>query len=190
MNGAVYEQLRVAGAWQPATGHDVGGGSTTVGPTILGLAGGAEDLMIVYVKASNSQIGWMTRQAGAPGAWSAGALITDALTQTSIAAAALPNGGAVMAFRGLNSGVYTSIYTPGANPPWSAPAALASPNYTTPSMPAVAPGLGPALAELAFVDAATGNVLHSRRLNGQWSAPQAIGGTGLQFVGMASHPSP
>lgn len=188
MDGKVYEQLRVAGEWQSATGHDVGGASITVAPTIVGLSGGADDLMIVYVRAANSQIGWMTRQAGAPGGWSAGALITDALTQTSVAVAPLPNGGAVMAFRGLNSGVYTSLYTPGASPPWSAPAALASLAVTTPSRPALAPGLGEASAELAFVDAATGAARHARLVNGQWTDPQAIGGTGLQFVGMASHP--
>jgi hypothetical protein len=189
-DGKVYEQLRVAGEWQAATGHDVGGVSTTVAPTIIGLSGGSDDLMVVYVKASNSQIGWLTRTAGAPATWSAGAVIADALTQTQVAAAPLPNGGAVIAFRGLNSGVYTSVYSPGSNPPWSPAAVIASPNYTTPLKPAVAPGLGAAQAELAFVDAATGSVLHSRLVNAQWSAPQVVGGTALQFVGMASHPVP
>lgn len=189
-DGKVYEQLRVAGEWQAATGHDVGGVSTTVAPTIIRLSGGSDDLMIVYVNASNSQIGWLARTAGAPAAWSAGAAIADALTQTQVAAAPLPNGGAVIAFRGLNSGVYTSVYSPGANPPWSPAAALASPNHMTPSKPAVAPGLGAAQAELAFVDTATGSALHSRLVNAQWSAPQVVGGAALQFVGMASHPVP
>ena len=185
-DGKVYEQRRTAGGWEAATGHDVGGAKTDVTATIATLAGGQEDLLIVYVLAANSQIGWIARKSGASPTWTSGATITDALTMDRVVVAALPDGGAVIAFRGLNSGVYTSIYKPGANPAWSAPAALAALSYTTPSHPAIAPGIGVAQAELAFVDSVTGAVLHARLVNGAWGAPEVVGGADLQFVGMAS----
>ena len=157
-----------------------------ISPSVIALSGDTEDLMIVHVVSANSQIGWITRKPGNPPTWSAAALIPNALTQDRIALAPLPNGGAVMAFRGLNTNVYTSIYTPGANPPWSAPSQLANPNYSTPSSPALAAGIGAAAAELVFADGATGKALHARLTGQTWSAPVEIGGAGVTLVGMAS----
>jgi hypothetical protein len=187
-DGKIYEQPRIANAWSAAVGHDVGGVQTTISPTVVALSGNAEDMMIVYVVSANSQIGWLTRKTGAPPVWNNGALIANALTQDRVAVAALPGGGAVMAFRGLNTNLYTSRYTPGANPAWSAPAALANPNFATPSSPAVAPGIGGADAELVFADGGTGQAWHSRLVGQVWQAPTSIGGSGVQFVGAASAP--
>lgn len=187
-DGKIYEQRRSGNTWTVAAPHDVGNAQPTISPTAIALSGGAEDMLVVYVVAANSQIGWMTRKPGAPPVWNAGALITDALTQDRIAVAALPGGGAVMAFRGLNTNIYTSLYTPGANPPWSAPAPLAAPNYSTPSSPALAPGIGAATAELVFADGATGKAWHARLLGQTWQSPTQIGGTGVQFVGLSSSP--
>lgn len=187
-DGKIYEQQRSGNAWTVAVPHDVGNAQPTISPTAIALSGGNEDMLVVYVTSANSQIGWMTRKPGAPPVWNAGALITDALTQDRIAVAALPGGGAVMAFRGLNTNIYTSLYTPGANPAWGAPAPLAAPNYATPSTPALAPGIGAATAELVFADSATGKAWHSRLVGQTWQSPTQIGGTGVQFVGLSSAP--
>lgn len=187
-DGKVYEQRRSGGQWNAATGHDVGGVQTTITPAAAALSGNQEDLMIVYVVSANSQIGWLTRKPGNPPVWNAGALIPNALTQDRVALAPLPGGGAVMAFRGLNTNVYTSVYTPGANPAWSAPLALANPNYSTPSTPALAPGVGGATAELCFADGASGKAMHARLVGGAWQSPVEVGGAGVTLVGMSSAP--
>ena len=66
--------------------------------------------------------------------------------------------------------VYASRYTPNGVPAWSAPAAIAAPNVSTPSSPAIAPGIGGADAELVYVDAPTGAVKHTRLTGAVWSA--------------------
>ncbi|MBK8254418.1 MAG: hypothetical protein IPK82_17330 [Polyangiaceae bacterium] len=187
-DGKVYEQKRAAGVWQSAAGHDVGGINTAVTPTMVTLTGAGEDLMIVYALASNSQIGWITRKTMPAGQWSSGAVITDALTQTAVSVAPLPNGGAVMAFRGLNTNVYASVYQPGANPPWSAPMQVGGAGLTTPSAPAVAPGAGMATAELLVADTQSQFAKHSRLINGVWTTPVDAAGPGVSFVGLTKIP--
>jgi hypothetical protein len=99
---------------------------------------------------------------------------------------AVSGGGAVTAFRGLDGNVYAARYTPGAPIPWSAPAGIATPNYATPSAPALAPGAFGMDAELAFIDAATGAALHTRLSGSSWSPPTTVGGTALGHVVIAT----
>jgi hypothetical protein len=143
-----------------------------------------QDLLIVFIQ--SSQVFWTARSGAI---WTAPAPIEmNALTGDPVALAALPNGRAVTAFRGLDGKLYASRYNPMQAPPWSTPAGIATPNYTIPSSPALAPGTGGYDAEMAFIDSATGAAYHSRLLNSSWSPPSPIGGTALTYVALTSWP--
>jgi hypothetical protein len=182
-DGDLYDQTRSSGAWSAADGHGVGG-TVSLTPTIVAMTAGP-DLMIVYIRKTDSRVLYTTRTNGV---WSLPPAVTDmnALSGDPVSVAALPGGAAVMAYRGLDGNVYWSRYTMGAATPWSPPAALATPNFATPSSPAVTAGLGGMDAEMVFVDGATGGVKHARLMGTSWSAPAVVGGNGLTHVGASS----
>jgi hypothetical protein len=183
-DGNLYDQTRAAGSWQAADGHGLSSVLSQT-PTVVALASGP-DLMIVFSRTSDSAILYTTRTGGT---WTTPA-VTDptAFATGAVSVAPLAGGGAVMVFEGTDTKVYWSLYTPSASTPWSQPAALASPNFTTPSPPSVAPGVGGVDAELVFVDSSTGLANHARLTGSTWSAPAVIGGSGLIGVAVASHP--
>lgn len=174
----LYAQSRMAGAWAPAVGFNLGD-MVLQTPAAVALSSGPE-LMVVFVRKTDMLLAWTTRSAGV---WSAPATIAQTSTNDPPSLCALPGGGAVLAFRGQNGQVFTSIYTPGA-PSWSAPSALAA--ITTPAPPAVARGIDGADAELAFIDSAGGEVLHARLMAGAWSVPELVGGSGNTSIAMTS----
>jgi hypothetical protein len=166
----LYDQTR-AGTWQ--TGHAHGLGAVTVlTPAIVTMG---SDLLVAYVHSGTDAHVYFTTRVG--GTWSAPAQVhVNALSSEPATLAAIPGGGALLAYRGQDGKPYWSRYAAGV---WSAPAALASPNYATPSAPAVAPGIAGADAEMIFIDSATGAANHTRLTGSTWSSPIAIGGTGL-----------
>lgn len=182
-NGDLYDQTRTAGIWGAAAAHNLGN-TLALMPSII--APDLGPLMIVYVRSTDAKILFTTR----PGStWTVPALIDpNSFTADPVALAALPNGGALLAFRGLDSAIYTSRYTPGGSPLWSTPAPLATPNLTTPSRPALAAGVGGVDAEMGFINAADGKAYHARLTGTTWSAPVIVGGTLLTTVAIASSP--
>jgi hypothetical protein len=179
----VYDQTRAAGSWQGAVGHGLGD-ATLITPSIVALASGPE-LMIVYERTADASVWSATRTAGT---WSAPEVIASALTTLPVALAALPGGGAVVAFHGTDDMLYWSRYTPGGTPAWSDPAGVAQPGVKLPagSVPAVAAGVGGDDAELAYVNASDGAAYHARLSGMIWSAAASIGGAGLTRVAIAS----
>jgi hypothetical protein len=183
MNGAqgndLYFRDRAGGAWQAeqllATSTNF-----NVEPAIVTLTSSPDDLLVVYVSSSASQVRYVMRTGGA---WSPAADIPSALSSQRVSLAALPGGTAIAAFRGLDDRVYATVYTGSA---WSAPAAV-HPTMTTAAPPAVTAGVGPATAELAFVDATT-VVYHSRLIGGAWTAPAFVGGADMTSVAIARAP--
>jgi hypothetical protein len=183
-----------AGAWQPLA--DVGGFAnfhSGFSPVIIPLNAGPE-LMIVYVECDNigcdngsttTQIAFMTRSGGT---WSSPAPITNCTTNDRPAVAPLPNGGAILAFRGTDTPttgyLYWSVYSAGT---WSAVAPFATPNEAIAGPPAVTHGVGGATAEIAFIDT-SGKAYHARLTGSTWSAPVLVGGASLNGVAIASMP--
>lgn len=179
----LYVQERSAGTW--SAGIDVSGtASVDVTPAVAALAAGADgDALIVFVAVSDGTLRWTRRVSGD---WSAPASIAQALTNEAPTVAATAEGGAVVAFRGTNGGVYAAVFD-GDGGSWSAPERVV-PVVTTLSTPAVATGIGPAAADLVYVDAATGDVAHVRLLGDRWSDVSVVGGTALTAVALASSP--
>jgi len=176
-DGDVYDQRR-SGSWAAAHGH----GATSVAgtPSIVKLDQGA-DLLLVFAK-SDTTVSFTTSTSGT---WSTPATIPSTLTQDPIALAPLAGGKAVVAFRGTNAKVYTTLFDGTA---WSTPVALASGSAETPSSPAVAPGIGGADAELVYVATGAGSAMHARLTGTTWSTPLTIGGSNLTTISVASSP--
>jgi hypothetical protein len=183
-DGDLYDQTRTGGMWGAASPHSLAG-TLVLMPSIIAPTTGPS-LMIAYVRNTDAKILFTTRTGNV---WTAPALIDpSSFTGDPVALTALPNGGAVVAFRGLDQGIYFSRYTPGGTPLWSPPGPLATPNVTTPSRPALAAGVGGVDAEMGFINAADGKAYHARLTGTTWSAPVIVGGTQLTTVAIASEP--
>lgn len=183
-DGDLYDQTRSGGVWLSATGHGLGN-LVQLPPAVVSMTAGI-DLLVVFVRSTDGKIEWTSRTGAV---WTAPSeLDINSFSADPVALAALPGGDAVAAFRGLDGNIYTSRYTNGAAPPWSVPAAVANPNYAIASSPSLAPGVGGADAELAFVDTATAQAFHARLQGATWSAPAAVGGSNLVSATIASAP--
>lgn len=187
-NGTLYDQAWTAGAWQAASAHAGTAVVPTISPAVVALQGGTADLMIVYVRSSNTDYHLMytTRTSGA---WSTPAEVYDtsssvAYTELAPTLAALPGGGAMVVWQGGNNMPYESTYTAGTG--WAAPVQIAS--TTVMSVPVVAQGVCGATAIVGFVQ--TGGQVEVTSLSGStWSSPTAISGaTGMVSVALASRP--
>ena len=183
-NGDLYDQTRTGGAWLAASAHNLGN-VVALTPAIIAPTTGPA-LMIVFVRSTDSKILFTTRTGNV---WSAPTVVdANSFTADPVALAALPGGEAILAFRGLNQGIYVTRYNPAGAPLWSPPQPLAVPNVTTPSRPALAPGVGGIDAEIAFVNAVDGKAYHARLAGMTWSAPALVGGTSLTSISLASAP--
>ncbi len=97
-NGTLYDQTWTAGAWQAASAHAGTALVATISPAVVALQGGAADLLVVYVRASDYHLMFTSRTAGI---WSSPGEVYDvsgniAFTGAAPALAALPGGGAVL----------------------------------------------------------------------------------------------
>jgi hypothetical protein len=177
----LYVQERGGAGW--STAIDVSGdASADATPAVTALAPGAgADVLVVF--GHDTSLYWVRRE---PGGWTSPELVDDAFTPGGPSLAKTADGGAVLAFRGTNGGVYAALFD-GDTASWSAPERVVA-MVTTPSTPAVATGIGPAEAELVYVDAATGAVSHVRLEGSTWGDPSVLGGRDLTAVAAASSP--
>jgi hypothetical protein len=187
-DSVLYDQVW-SGSWQAAMGH--GMLQKTIPPVIVALNGGADDALVVFARngdykimsTSHSGSGWST-----PVLVDANAFLSGA-TNEPVALAALPNGKAVLVFRGTDSKPYVSFYDPMAMPPWTAPGALVSgTNPDVSSLPSIAPGVCGADIVVAFVESGMGVKL--TKLTGTtWSAPELVPqSSAAAYVAVATHP--
>jgi hypothetical protein len=161
-------------------------GNFGIPAVIIPLSAGP-DVMMVYEQCalsscstSSTQIMFLTRTSGT---WTTPAAIPNALTANLTALAPLPNGGAILAFRGTDTFLYWSLYSGGA---WSTVAPFASPNVAVDTSPAVTHGIAGDVAEIAYVSG--GMAYHARLTGSTWGAPVLVGGAGLSGVAIAAAP--
>ncbi|MBL8924514.1 MAG: hypothetical protein JNJ54_37035 [Myxococcaceae bacterium] len=112
-----------------------------------------------------------------------GALDVNALTSEPDSLAALPNGGAALAWS-ERSGVLVALHAWRrlVRAGWGLLAEL-----VTPAPPALVPGVGGVDAGLLALTS-TGAVVHYRLTGATWSAATTVGGSGLAALGAASAP--
>ncbi|HVY45086.1 MAG TPA: hypothetical protein VHB21_04365, partial [Minicystis sp.] len=188
-NHDLYDQTRTTSGWLQASGHSLGNNGIGVAPALVALgAGGAADLMIVFVRSDTSpanQVQFTKRTPGNPPSWSAPiAIDANAYSNAPPAAATLANGDVVVVFLGQDQKGYFSRWTGTPTRAWTVPAALSAGTLASP--PAVAPGVGSADAEIAFVDATSGAVFHARLAGTTLATPALVGGAALSHVAIAS----
>jgi hypothetical protein len=188
-NGVVYDQAWT-GSWQAATALAGSSVVSSLSPAITAMNGGTAELMEVFVHAGDAGSYYLEYSTRTTGTWSAPATVyaqgtTIAYAGTTPALAALPNGGAILAWQG-SSPAYPYVSTYSAAGGWTAPVAASTDTLLSP--PAVAPGVCGASAALAYVK--IGGVVEVVTVSGgTWGTPEAIAGaTGMQWVAVAAVP--
>jgi hypothetical protein len=187
-NGVVYDQAWM-GSWQAASALAGSSVVSSLSPAVAALNGGTAELMQVFVHAGDAGSYYLQYSTRTAGTWSTPANVyaqgtTIAYAGTTPALAALPNGGAILAWQGSSPAYpYVSMYTAGE---WTAPVAASAGTLLSP--PSVAPGVCGADATLAYVKTG-GDVEVVTTSGGAWAAPQAIAGaTGMEWVAVAAVP--
>jgi hypothetical protein len=179
----LYVQERTGGVWGMAA--PIAASHISHSPAIVELTSAPPELMIVYVNHQPSQFDdkklfWTTRTGGT---WSTPQKIDDAVfTDEPIRLASLPNGQAIVSYRGSNGQGYWLRYDDTTMPPWSVAAPIGNPNPNVVSAPDVAAGIDGADAELVYVNTQDGSAYHARLMGTTWSAAAVVGGTALDHV--------
>jgi hypothetical protein len=178
----VFKALaRTNGTWGSVTPID-GNQNFKLSPTVVALSG-TQDLLAISIVDATGQLLAFTRDK-ATGAWSASTAITNAFTNAQVALSPMPNGGAMLAFRGTDGNLYYAVYSTGA---WGNVTAFSNPNVAIAAPPALAHGVGTATAEIAFVKA-DNHAYHARYVANAWTAPVDVGATNVANVAIASAP--
>jgi hypothetical protein len=163
---------------------------SSLSPAVTAMNGGTAELMQVFVHAGDAGSYYLEYATRTAGTWSTPANVyaqgtSIAYAGTTPALAALPNGGAVLAWQGSSPAYpYVSTYTAASG--WTAPVTASTDTLLSP--PAVAPGVCGADAALAYVKTG-GAVEVVTSTGGTWGTPEAIGGaTGMQWAAVAAVP--
>ncbi len=177
------DRSRASGAWQTVHTGDLGdaGAGVAVTPTIVALTSGPE-LLIAFVRSPDQDVFFTTRSAGT---WATPQAVPGAFAADSIALLPIAGGDVILVLRSIDSHGYWARYSVGA---WSDLKAFPWFDLAVPTTPSLAPGIGGADAEIAFVDTATGTALHAQLHGSSWGNLVTVGGSGLTSVSIASAP--
>jgi len=177
------DRSRLSGAWQTVHTGDLGdaGAGVAVTPTIVAPTSGPE-LLIAFVRSPDQDVFYTTRSAGT---WADPQAVPGAFAADSIALLPIAGGDVILVLRSIDSHGYWARYSAGA---WSDLKAFPWFDLAVPSTPSLAPGIGGADAEIAFVNVATGEALHAQLHGSSWGNLVTVGGSGLTSVSIASAP--
>ena len=181
----LYNTDLSASGWSAA--DDVASNPTyedSLWPAVTAPVSGPE-LVTAYVmqNTTSEQIYTASRTAGT---WSTPAALTNGLTFDPMALAPLPGSGALLAYEGTDGNLYTAAFD---GTSWATPAAPFTLGTAVESPPALAAGIGTAMAEMVYLDT-SGALWHTRLTGAGWSSPTAVGSgtTGFTYVAIASGP--
>ncbi|MEO7330068.1 MAG: hypothetical protein ABI193_15950, partial [Minicystis sp.] len=178
---------RISGAYDVERKGSAALIASTVAPELITLSSGP-DFMAVFAETATNQVYYTTRSIG--GAWAAPIAIAGVTTTDAISLDALPNGKAVLGYRGIGAGThaFAVFYDPVGG--WGATADVSGAGNAALAGPTVAVthGVGGALAELVYVKS-DNLVYHSRNFGAAWSAPSLVENTAtIVSVTLASAP--
>jgi hypothetical protein len=188
-NSVVYDQAWT-GSWQAASALAGSSVVSSLSPAVTAMNGGTADLMQVFVHAGDAGSYYLEYATRTAGTWSTPTNVyaqgtSIAYAGTTPALAALPNGGAILAWQGSGP-AYPYVSTYSAASGWTAPVTASTDTLLSP--PTVAPGVCGAGAALAYVKTG-GAVEVVTSSGGTWGTPEAISGaTGMQWVAVAAVP--
>jgi hypothetical protein len=181
-NNDLYDQTRSGGTWQPANAHGVAGHAAIITPRIVALTQGAE-LLVVYTDSAALGLYYTIRSSGT---WSTPQAIAGASSGGEVSLAPLAAGGAVLAFKGTDAHLHTSVLSASAPFTWSTPAqGVMGADPVLASPPVVATGATGAQAELLYLDMSA-YVLYSARMNGGAWGPATYNGTASANLALAT----
>ena len=149
------------------------------------MSGGASDLLAVYLRESDYKVMAVVRTNGT---WSAPALVDpNAFSNDPVAAIGLPNGKALVVFRGSDKKPYFSTFD--GTSTWTAAAALlGATNPLIESVPSIAPGVCGADAIVAMVESGAGVVTVPFSSGAFGSTTSITGTSGAKFVAVGTLP--
>ncbi len=172
--GGLYDIRYSGAAWTPPTSHAGPLSYFRANPAITALAaGGAMDLVAVYVDTATRQLQWTGRIANKTFTAPATVSVT-ALSDVGLSMTTMVNGKLVLVFWGQDQKSYFSLGTAsGQSVTWTTPAALVSgTNPATTSPPSVTTGV---CGDDAVATYATGGSAYATRLRGaSWTTPEAL----------------
>ena len=173
-------------SWQAAHKQGSAGVQNTISPAIIALTGGASDLLAAYMRNADYKVMAVARTAGT---WTSSPMQIDvnAYSNDPAVLAPLPNGKALLVFRGSDQKPYFSTWD--GSTTWTAPApVVTNANPIVLSVPSVAPGVCGADAIVAWAESG-GGVKWATFSGGTFSSPQSLAGTsGAKFVAVATLP--
>jgi hypothetical protein len=187
-DGTLYDQTW-SGTWGAASSHTGTLVEPSISPAVVALTGTGPDAMIVFVSAADAGSYYLQYTVRTSGSWSAPAYVFDqtghvAYTSTTPSLAALPGGGAILAWWG-SSPAYAYESTYGASG-WTSPIAVSADTIQSP--PSVAAGVCGSDAVAAYVTTA-GTVSVATLTGGTWTTPIPIAdASGMQTVAIATTP--
>ena len=184
-NSYIYDQTW-NGSWQAAHQQASAAVQNTLPPVMIALSGGASELLAAYLRVTDYKVMTVARTSGT---WTASPMLVDtnAYSNDPVALAPLPNGKALLVFRGSDKKPYFSTWD-GATT-WTPPApVVTSNNPVVLSTPSAAPGVCGADAVVAWAESG-GGVRYATFTSGAFSTPQSLSGTtGAKFVAVATLP--
>ncbi|HEY4117696.1 MAG TPA: hypothetical protein VGM56_07570 [Byssovorax sp.] len=176
----VYTQVRTNGLWQTAQSHLTVGQAALFSPALVVLPG-STNWLLVFVDGAHA----IEFAAHSSAGWTQPVVVAGALSSGTPALAALPSGDAELVYEGQDGFGYAARWSASTGL-WAASAPLSSPSVALASPPAIAPGVGSAEAEIAYV-ASTGVVTHTRLVAGSLGETSQIGSaTTFTAVALAS----
>lgn len=172
--GGLYDVRYSGSAWTPPMSHPAPLSYFRANPAVSALAaGGAMDLVAVYVDTATRQLQWTGRLANKTYTSPATVAVT-ALSDVGLSLATLANGKLALAFWGQDQKAYFSLGTVnGQSVTWTTPSPLVSgTNPVTASPPSVTAGV---CGDDAVATYATGGSAYVTRLRGAtWTTPEAL----------------
>jgi hypothetical protein len=175
-----------SGGWQAfknMANNPVAAANTYPTAALAAPLSGSPELVIAYSVVGASQIQGAYR---VNGSWNSYSGITGVQSNDELAMAPLASGsGAVLAYRGTDGNLYTTLFTGS----WAAPAFPFGSATAIAGPPAVARGIGTATAEMAYINN-NGALFHTRLISGAWTTPVAVAMnlTGFGNVAIATGP--
>jgi hypothetical protein len=187
-DGTLYDQTW-SGTWGAANPHAGTLLEPSISPAVVPLSGTGPDAMIVFVSAADAGSYYLQYTVRTGTTWSAPEYVFDqtghvAYTSYAPSLAALPGGGAILAWWGSSPAyAYESTYGAGG---WTSPIGVSADTIQSP--PSVAAGVCGADAVAAYVTTA-GTVSVATLTAGTWTTPVPIGdASGMQTVAIATTP--
>jgi hypothetical protein len=183
-NSYLYDQTW-SGSWQAAVEQGGAAIQDTLPPTIIALTGGTSELLAAYLRNGDYKVMAVARTGGM---WNVSPTLVDpnAFSNDPVVLAPLPNGGALLVFRGSDQTPYFCTWD-GVSTWTTAAPIVPTNNPTIAALPSVAAGVCGAEAFVAF--ATSSGVEIAAFAGGVFGPPVVVTGTtGAKFVAISTSP--